>query len=89
MLAAIFMVLGYGIMFWGLLIIALIILDLILIIPNRKNLKIKVLIEWAIISSPFVYWTLKYQEWIFAAAIIAFFLTQLVREKRIALMDQK
>jgi hypothetical protein len=83
MLAALFGVIGYGMMFWGLLIIALIILDLILIVPNPKNLKTKLLAEWLIISIPFIYWTVKYHEWIFAVAIITFLITQLLREKYI------
>jgi len=65
---------GFGIMFLGLVIILLVVLDLILIIPNRDNLKTLLIIEWAIISSPFVYWSVKYDEWIFVAAIIAFFI---------------
>ncbi len=83
MLAALFSVLGYGMMFWALFIVSLVIMDLILIIPNRKNLKIRLLIEWIIISSPFIYWTVKYHEWIFVAAVIAFFISQQLREKRI------
>jgi hypothetical protein len=75
MLAALFSVLGYGMMFWALFIVSLAILDLILIIPNRKNLKTRLLIEWLIISAPFIYWTVKYHEWIFVAAVIAFFIS--------------
>jgi hypothetical protein len=82
-LAALFSVCGFGMMFWALFIISLVILDLIFIVPGRNNLKMKLIIEWLIISSPFIYWTVKYHEWIFAAAMIAFFITQLLREKRI------
>ncbi|WP_295717403.1 hypothetical protein [Mucilaginibacter sp.] len=81
--AALFSVLGYGMMFWALFLVSLIILDLILIVPNRKNLKTRLLIEWLIISSPFIYWTVKYHEWIFVTAVIAFFISQQLREKRI------
>lgn len=83
MLAALFSILGYGMMFWALFLVSLIILDLILIVPNRKNLKTRLLIEWLIISSPFIYWTVKYHEWIFVTAVIAFFISQQLREKRI------
>jgi hypothetical protein len=82
-LAALFSVCGFGMMFWALFIASLVLLDLVLIVPDRNNLKTKLMIEWVIISSPFVYWAVKYHEWIFAAAIIAFFITQLLREKRI------
>ena len=82
-LAALFSVCGFGMMFWAFFIISLAVLDMILIIPNRNNLKTSLIIEWLIISSPFAYWTIKDHEWIFAAAIITFFITQLFREKLI------
>ena len=81
--AALILVCGYGIMFWGLFVIALVVLDLLLIMRNPNNLKTMLLIEWLIISSPFIYWTIRYKEWIFVAAIIAFLITQLLRENRI------
>jgi hypothetical protein len=89
MLAALFSVCGYGMMFWALFIVLMVVLDLIIILPNRKNLKRKLIIEWLIISSPFIYWTVKYHEWIFVAAIIAFFITQQLREKLIPLLSQE
>ncbi|AQX83820.1 hypothetical protein I6H88_12270 [Elizabethkingia bruuniana] len=75
----------YGIMFWVGFIIMLIILDSALIIPNPKNLKIKLLIEWIVISSPFVYWAIKYpeQRTLYVIAIITFLITQLLRDKLI------
>jgi hypothetical protein len=84
-LAALFLILAYGMMFWALFIILLIILDLILIVSNRKNLKTKLVIEWLLISSPFIYWAVKYHEWIFVAAIIAFFISQQLRARYITL----
>jgi hypothetical protein len=81
--AALILVCGYGIMFWGLFIIALVILDLLIIVRNKNNLKMKLIIEWLIISIPFIYWAVKYNEWIFIAAAIAFLITQLLREKHI------
>jgi len=74
-------------MFWGVFIIALIILDLVLL-RNKENLKMKLLVEWLIISAPFVYWTVKYHEWIFVAAIVAFLIAQLLREKKILEISQ-
>jgi hypothetical protein len=81
--SALFLVCGFGMMFWALFIVSLVILDLIIIIPNRNNLKKRLIIEWLIISGPSAYVTIKYHEWIFIAAIIAFFITQLLREKHI------
>ena len=67
----------------GLFLVSLIVLDLLIILRNRNHLKEKLLIEWLIISSPFIYWTIKYNEWIFAVAIVAFLLSQLIRERLI------
>lgn len=81
--AAVFVIFLYGIMFWAGFIIALIILDLILIVPNQDKLTLKLLFEWAIISIPFIYWAIIYEKHrnIFIVAIIAFLLTQLLRKK--------
>jgi hypothetical protein len=73
----------YGKMFWGGFIVALVVLDLLLIIHNQNNLKVKLIIEWFIINIPLIYWTIKYSEWILLVAVIAFLITQLLREKRI------
>ncbi|MDQ0478266.1 hypothetical protein [Chryseobacterium sp. MDT2-18] len=75
----------YGIMFWAGFIIMLIILDCVLIIPNSNNLKIKLLIEWIVISVPFIYWAIKYpeQRTLYIVAIITFLITQLLRERLI------
>ncbi|MBT2622615.1 hypothetical protein [Chryseobacterium sp. ISL-6] len=83
--AAILLVLSYGLMFWIGSILALIVLDLILIIPNQSNLKLKLLIEWIVISAPFVYWATIYEEQrvLYIIAIITFLITQLVRERLI------
>lgn len=80
-IAALFLVCGFGIMFWALFIVSLVILDVIIIIPNRNNLKKRLIIQWLIISAPSAYVTIKYHEWIVVIAIIAFFITQLLREK--------
>ena len=83
--AALFLICLYGFIFWMGFIIALIILDFILIIPNQKKIKIKLLTEWIIISSPFIYWALKYHEQrsLYIIAIITFLITQLLRKRLI------
>ena len=82
-IAALFLVCGFGIMFWALFIVSLVILDVIIIIPNKINLKNGLIIEWLIISVSSAYLAIKYHEWIVVIAIIAFFITQLLREKLI------
>ncbi|MDV3833197.1 hypothetical protein CMU13_07635 [Elizabethkingia anophelis] len=85
MIASLIGICLYGIMFWVSFIIMLIILDYVLIIPNPKDLKLKLLIEWIVISSPFVYWAIKYpeQRTLYIIAIITFLVTQLLRDKLI------
>ena len=73
----------YGIIFWIGFAILLIIFDLIFIIPFKSKIKRMLLLEWLIISLPFIYWTIKYKQWVFLVAIITFFITQMIRERQI------
>jgi hypothetical protein len=82
-LPALILVCLYGILFWALFIILLVGLDLIFIVKDQTNLTAKLLIEWLIISSPFIYWAVRYREWMFVVAIIALLITQSIRQKRI------
>lgn len=74
---------AYGFMFWGGFMIALVVLDVVLIIWDQRMLRVKLLIEWLLISAPFIYWTVKYNEWIFAVGIVSFLITQFFREQKI------
>lgn len=69
----------YGMMFWGLFIVSLMVLDFLIIVRSQEKLKIKLLVEWLLISIPFIYWTLKYNELAFAIAVIAFLISQFIR----------
>lgn len=82
-IASLILVCLYGLMFWGILIASLAILDWLLIRKNDKSLKVKLVIEWFIVSSPFIYWTIRYHEWIFSATVLIFLITQLLRERLI------
>lgn len=84
-IAAFILVCLYGIIFWIGFLLAILILDLILIVPNQKKLKLKLFAEWVIISTPIVYFSLIYerQRMMFLIAVIAFFITQLLRERLI------
>jgi len=77
------LILFYGVTFWVLFIVSLIIFDLLFIVTNQSNLNIKLLLEWLLLSTPFIYWAIKYSEWIFLVAIISFLFTQLYRRKMI------
>jgi hypothetical protein len=82
--AALIFICGYGFIFWSWFIIALLALDLILFLRSSNYVKVKLLLEWFIISCPFMYGVFKYDEWVFAVATITFFITQLLRAKHIA-----
>lgn len=81
-IGALLLICLYGIMFWIAFIILLAVLDLLLIIPNFKNIRIKLIVEWGIISTPFIYWAIQYerQRGLFIIVIITFLATQLIRE---------
>lgn len=78
-LAVLFGICFYGILFWVLYIVTLVAFDLLFIVKNQNNLKKKMLIEWLLISLPFIYWIFKYKEWMFLVGIIVFLITQLIR----------
>lgn len=82
-LPALILVCLYGLIFWVLLLLLLVILDLLLIVKKPDNLTVKLLIEWIIIGSPFIYWAVRYRQGIFIAGVISFLITQFIRWKRI------
>lgn len=82
-LAVLFGIFLYGILFWILYIVSLIAFDLLFIVKDQNNLKVKLLIEWLLISLPFIYWAIKYKQWIFLVGVIVFLITQLIRQNLI------
>lgn len=84
-IASLILIFLYGIIFLGGFILALTILDLILIVPNQNNLRLKLLLEWIIISIPFIYWAIIHerQRYIFLVTVFTFLITQLLRKRLI------
>jgi hypothetical protein len=82
-LFGLFAIILYGSIFWAGFFISMFVLDYILLNKNEQWLGLKLFIEWSIISTPFIYWYIKYTEVIFLIAVIAFFVTQIIRGKRI------
>jgi len=82
-LGGLFSLLVYGSIFWVGFLLAMFLLDMLLIGEDRKHLRLMLLIEWIVVSSPFLYWFFIYTQWIFAVAILAFLITQLIREREI------
>jgi len=74
-------VVGYGLLFWRGFFIVIALLDVLLFSFNRepRYTNYKLAIEWIVISSPFIYWLIKYNQWIFLVAILAFLIGQYLR----------
>lgn len=82
---SVYLVLGYGIMFWLGFFLLIGVLDLILfsVAKELQYTNYKLALEWIIISSPFIYWLIKYNQWIFLVAILAFLVGQYLRRPHI------
>jgi len=76
-----FALLGYGMIFWIGFFIVIAILDTLLFSFKKEPVYINnnLYMEWIIISSPFIYWLIKYNQWGFLVAILAFILGQYLR----------
>ncbi|MDI9312803.1 MAG: hypothetical protein QM535_21515 [Limnohabitans sp.] len=76
-------VVGYGSVFWIGFFVVIALLDVLLFSFNRepRYTNYKLALEWIIISSPFVYWLIKYNQWIFLVAILAFLIGQYLRRR--------
>lgn len=82
---SLYSVLGYGIMLWIGFILSITILDILLFGLDKRveYTNTKLLLEWAIISAPLVYWIIKYNQWVLLAAIIAFLVGQMIRKSMV------
>ena len=80
-LPALILVVLYGALFWLLFLALLVLLDIFFVAKVKIDLRVRLLIEWVIVSIPFIYWAIRYRQWIFIVAVSAFLVTQLLREK--------
>jgi hypothetical protein len=71
----------YGMIFWVGFITCIFALDVIMFSFHKEKqyTTVKLVIEWSIISAPFIYWLIKYNQWIFLVAVLAFLLGQYLR----------
>lgn len=83
LIMAMFTIVLYGGICFTAFLIGMLLLDLILMNSNTKYLRLKLIVEWALISAPFTYWLIEYSEWIFLVSIIFFLIAQFIRERRI------
>jgi len=82
MLAAAIVVVLYGMLPWLLFVLLLVVCDILLI--RKYNISIIMfLLEWCIVSLPFIYWTIKYQEWIFIVGVAGFLISQMLRYRKL------
>jgi len=82
-LGGLFTIFLFGAFFWIGFIVIMFFLDMILLNTNREYLLEKLLLEWVIASSPFIYWGVKYSGWLFFMAVGAFLIGQWYRAKAI------
>ena len=63
--------------------VEVILFELIFIEKIKKHLKRMLWIESVVISIPFFYWFIMNTEWVFFISIIAYFISQIIREQKI------
>lgn len=73
----------YSLVIWLAFILVMFLLDFLLMNNDKTYVRHKLLFEWILVSSPFIYWGFEYSQWIFFVAIGTFFITQAIREKLI------
>jgi hypothetical protein len=76
-----FVVYGYVIVGWFYL--AIILLDVACLIWTTKWRKEILILEWIIISIPFVYWAFEYEYWLWITLSVSLLTTQMIRLRMI------
>lgn len=77
-----FGIIAYGAIFWVGFLLLIFIFDSLLFKSN-KGVTAKLILEWFLISTPFAYWLIEYQEWVFLVGILAFLIGQFIRKPKI------
>jgi hypothetical protein len=77
-----FGIIAYGAIFWAGFLLLIFIFDLLLFKSN-KAVTAKLILEWFLISIPFAYWLIEYQEWVFLVGLLAFLIGQFIRKPKI------
>jgi hypothetical protein len=83
LLSALFLLIGYGIVFWFFFIVTIFILDFTLFNQSTKFVYEKLFAEWIIVCTPFLYWIFDNKYPYFFVQIIAFGITQYIRKNKI------
>jgi hypothetical protein len=61
----------------------ILVLDSIGFSLDKLKIRQVLILEWVIISLPFIIWAFEYEYWLWISLSISFLITQLIREKRI------
>src|SRR5690606_16652642 len=88
-LAALLLFVVYGYVVVGWFYLAIVLLDVICFTWTNKWRKEILIIEWLIISAPFIYWAFEYEYWLWITLSISLLTTQMLRLKRIKEIDDK
>mgnify|MGYP006945861267 CR=1 FL=1 len=81
-IGSLFGILGFGFIFWVLFFLLTIMIDLILPFRNITKLNQNLLIEWFLVSLPFIFWMFKDGMFILLIGIIPYLITQFTLRKK-------
>ena len=81
-LGGLYAIVYFGFLFWIGLLVLLLVFDSILI-RNTNGLTWKLVLEWLIVSVPFLYWSFQFEAWVFVVGSITLFVSQQVRRRMI------
>jgi hypothetical protein len=79
----------YGIDILGYFLLTILTLDIISFSWTNKWIKETLIIQWIIISTPFIYWAFEYQYWLWITLSISLLITQMIRRKKIETINKK
>jgi hypothetical protein len=77
------LMLGYGLKILGYFVLAIVAMDIGSFSWGNKRPRETLILQWIIISVPFIYWAFYYEYWLWITLSISLLTTQLVRAKGI------
>jgi hypothetical protein len=79
----------YGLDILGYFILTILTMDIISFSWTNKWIKETLIIQWIIISTPFIYWAFEYQYWLWITLSISLLITQMIRRNKIETINKK
>jgi len=77
------LMLAYGLKILGCFALTIVAMDIVSFSWTNKWTKWTLILQWTIISAPFIYWAFEYEYWLWIALSISLLTTQLLRRKQI------